>query len=371
MKSTKYILLICILLISGCQSKDNSVSITTDNKGDALITCHYQEIKDTIDLYLSDLIEDLKIVRFENSERAIFKSQTLPTITTNYIGIPQTGDSFLLFDKEGKFINNVGKIGQGPGEYPMTIYDAIIDEKEDEIHLASFAFLNKVLVYDLGGNFIREQITEEKLNKPKIRLEENGQLTIVHLPLEMNKKKILAFQYTQEGKLIKTTQAPEHLVVKDFSQEVFAYHNVPEFSFYITSCDTLFHYSPTNHKIQAKLTMDFGNMEEVPIHIYNELPNYYIVTVFNKGTIFIDKQKPTANYVKIVNDFCGNMDEVMFNFKDGWAYRMFEPSYLIQYIENRMKESNCTEKQRIQLQSLLESIDENDNNILFLGKLKK
>ena len=371
MKSIKYILFICILLISGCKSKNNTLSITTDNNGDSLLICHYQEIKDTVELHLSHLIEDFKIVRFENSEKAIFKSRTLPTITTNYIGIPQTGDSFLLFDKEGKFINNVGKIGQGPGEYPMTIYDAIIDEKENEIHLVSFAFLNKVLVYDLEGNFIREQITEDKLNKPKIRLEENGQLTIVHLPLEMNNKKVLAFQYTQEGKLIKTTQAPEHLVVKDFSQELFAYHNVPEFSFYITSCDTLFHYLPTSNKIQAKLTMDFGNMEEVPIHIYNELPNYYIVTVFNKGTIVIDKQKQTASYAKIVNDFCGNMNEVMFNFKDGWAYRMFEPSYLIHYIENRLKESDCTTKDQEQLQRMLKTIHEDDNNILFLGKLKK
>lgn len=369
MKSIKDILIL-LILISGCQSRDNTVSIISNNKGDSLLICHYQEIKDTVELHLSDLIDDFKIIRFENSERAIFKSRVLPTITNNYIGIPQVGAPFLLFDKEGKFINNIGRIGQGPGEYPMTIYDAIIDEEENEIHLAPFAFLNKVLVYDLEGSLIREQTVEDKLNKPKIRLKEDERLVIIHLPLEMNQKKILAFQYDQERKLIETKQAPGHLWVKDFSQELFAYHNVPEFSFYITSCDTLFHYLPETNKILPKLTMDFGNMEEIPIHIYNELPNHYVVTVFNKGSIFIDKQRQTANYVKIVNDFCGNMDEVIFNFKNGWAYRMFEPDYLIQYIENRLKESNCTEKDREQLQGLLESINKNDNNILFLGKLK-
>ncbi len=372
MKSIKDILFTYILLalVSGCQSKDKTLSIITDNNGDSLFICHYQEIKDTVKLHLSALIKDFKIVRFENSERAIFKSRVLPTITNNYIGIPQVGASFLLFDKGGKFINNIGRIGQGPGEYPMTIYDAIIDEEENEIHLASFAFLNKVLVYDLEGNFIREQTVEDKLNKPKIRLKEDKNLAIIHLPIEQNQEKILAFQYDQEGKLIETKQAPGYLWVKDFSQELFAYHNVPEFSFYITSCDTLFHYLPETNKILPKLSMDFGNIEEVPIHIYNELPNHYVVTVFNKGSIFIDKQRQTANYVKIVNDFCGNMDEVMFNFKNGWAYRMFEPDYLIQYIENRLKESNCTEKDREQLQGLLESIHEDDNNILFLGRLK-
>ena len=36
------------------------------------------------------------------------------------------------------------KFGQGPGEYPMTIYDSAIDEQEQRIYLGSFGFLNKI-----------------------------------------------------------------------------------------------------------------------------------------------------------------------------------------------------------------------------------
>lgn len=36
-----------------------------------------------------------------------------------------------------------------------------------------------------------------------------------------------------------------------------------------------------------------------------------------------------------------------------------------------MNDSDCTEEDRKKLQSLLDTIDEDDNNIMFLGKLKK
>ena len=111
-------------------------------------------------------------------------------------------------------------------------------------------------------------------------------------------------------------------------------------------------------------------MDDPPIHIYNELRQYYVVTVFGAGTIFVDKEKKTAKYVKIINDFCGHMSEPMFNFKNGWAYRLFEPNYLINWIEKRLEEKDCNKEDREQLYQLLETIDEEDNNIMFIGKLK-
>ena len=64
------------------------------------------------------------------------------------------------------------------------------------------------------------------------------------------------------------------------------------------------------------------------------------------------------------------MSEPMFNFKNGWAYRLFEPNYLINWIEKRLEEKDCNKEDREQLYQLLETIDEEDNNIMFIGKLK-
>ena len=357
----------CLILLCSCNHKDDTISYI---HSDDFTICHYQNVKDTAYINLSDLIEEFKIVRFDNIDTAIFNYRSTPTITDHFIGIAQSRNAYLLFNNDGKFLNKVGNIGQGPGEYPMTIYDAIIEENENEIYLASFAFLKKILVYNMNGDFKYEIVTDTRLNKPKIRLGKDKSLSILHLPFENESEKTLAFQYNQVSELQYRYNAPSYLWMTDFNQDLFAYHNVPEFSFHITSCDTLYHYETNTNKLHPKFSIDFGHMDDPPIHIYNELRQYYVVTVFGAGTIFVDKEKKTAKYVKIINDFCGHMSEPMFNFKNGWAYRLFEPNYLINWIEKRLEEKDCNKEDREQLYQLLETIDEEDNNIMFIGKLK-
>lgn len=50
---------------------------------------------------------------------------------------------------------------------------------------------------------------------------------------------------------------------------------------------------------------------------------------------------------------------------------MYEPAVLMENIEKRMAASDCTDKGKELLKGLLESLDENDNNVMFIGKLKK
>ena len=107
------------------------------------------------------------------------------------------------------------------------------------------------------------------------------------------------------------------------------------------------------------------------MHIYNEIPGYYLTAIlWGKGVIAVNKEKQTSNYARLINDFFGHMEAPMFNFSNGWFYQMFESGQLITQIEKRLAESNCSEKDRKQLKELLDTIDEEDNNILFMGKLK-
>ena len=368
MKKTLFISLCLFSALYGCGPKDNTVSY---NEETGLTVCHYSNVKDTVYLKLSDLVEDFRIVRFDNSPEAIFTYRTLPTITDHYIGVGTSASQpFMLFNSDGKYLCTAGKIGQGPGEYPRTIYDSAIDEQEQKIYLGCFASFDKILIYDLKGNFLEDRKIDYELNKPKFELGEDKSLSIVHLPVQTTGESPLVSQYSKEGKLIAQLEEAPFFKVNNFNQDIFAYHNVPDLSFHITSVDTLYHYIKSENRIVPKFTLNFGAMEDKPIHIYNEIPGYYIAMVFGQGNIFVDKEKQQARYVRLVNDFCGGM-KVMLNFKDGWVWRIFEPGYLIEYIQDRMNDSDCTEEDREKLQSLLDTIDEDDNNIMFLGKLKK
>ena len=162
---TTYLLLSSALLLgcvsacntSGQKSKEMKTddgSITTvETAGSKLTICDLSLVKDTIEVPLSEFVEDCRIVRFETSEEAYFKAWFI-NATDNYIGIRQ-GDRgvFKLFDRNGKFLYNVGSVGSGPGEYDTTLYDECIDEKNGHIFFTPFVG-KRIMMYDINGQWI-------------------------------------------------------------------------------------------------------------------------------------------------------------------------------------------------------------------------
>lgn len=125
------LLSLCFLLAGGifsCTSKDKNNAATANNSSENTLTlCDYSKVTDTIDEPLSEWVEDCQLVHSDNSESALFK-YWWPTITDHYIGIRQHGGVYKLFDREGKYLYDIGKIGQGPGEYSGSLYSEVIDE---------------------------------------------------------------------------------------------------------------------------------------------------------------------------------------------------------------------------------------------------
>ena len=371
----RYVVLLASLvgLFAACRPDTQGIatSVVKGADGNELTVCHYQDVSDTIEMKLSALVEDCRIVRFQDNDSALLGFQVFPAFTDHYIGVTQGRKPYLLFDKEGNFLCNVGGVGNGPGEYAMDVYDAAIDEKGGEIHLGIFAFQSKIMVYGLDGKLARENVAGTRLNKPRLRIDEEGFLNVIHIPFLSQEPHTMVYRFDPEGNLEQTLAVGEHLCVDDnFNQDLFAYDNVPDFAFYLTSCDTLFHYEAAGNRIVPKYTIDFGMMEEKPIHIYNELPFHYWTVVFGVGTIVTDKRKLTSHYVRMVNDFYGGLAN-SFLFQDGYAFSMMEPGRLIYWIEKRLKSKDCSEADRQLLEELLQSVDEEGNNIMFVGKLKK
>ena len=59
-----------------------------------------------------------------------------------------------MFSKTGRFITQIGKVGQGPGEY-TTLSDLLrCDEPNNQVIIRNFT-PNRILYYDLNGRFIK------------------------------------------------------------------------------------------------------------------------------------------------------------------------------------------------------------------------
>ena len=371
-----------ILFAISCNTKpdgDGSVTVIEKADGNKLTICHFKNVKDTVTYNLSDFVKDFKIVRFENSDEAIFKVGGTPIVTDKYIGIRQSQRPFFLFDHNGKLLCEVGGVGGGPGEY-TSLYDEAINDKLEKVYLAPFAHSPKIMEYATDGNFVRDIPVKANLSKPKISVADNGDITIVHLPFSSEENPFIALQYDKDGKLKNEANPTSSLLVDftdpsgnnvGFNNEIFSYRNTDNFDFMITSKDTLFHYNPKENKVFSQYTIDFGNMAEKPWCIHTEIPDYYLSYIHRNGIIIVDQKKMTSSYLKIVNDFFGHIDAPKFNFNKGWFYQIFEPSYLMEIIEKRLDHSDCSTEDRKQLEELMSSLNENDNNIMFIGKLKR
>lgn len=353
---------------------DGTITVTKHN-GTELTLCDFSKVKDTIDIPLSEWVEDCQIVRFENTDTAFFKFWW-PAITNHYIGIRQGGGGvFKLFDHQGKYLHDIGTVGQGPGEYSGSLYSEIIDENNQCIYLAPFFGSDKLLKYNMDGTFASDIAVGEILNKPKLALNPDGSLSLVHLCFQ-GRNEMMAAHIAKDGTVTAYKPTPEQItnpLDKDgnfvgFNNEIWSFNNVEGLKFMSMPTDTLYNYNPEKNRLEARFVLSNPPKKDTFL-IFNELPGKFLATVWGTGTIVADKNTQQSHYVRLKNDFFGGIDTPL-NFTNGWFFAMYEPMVLMENIKKRLTETSCTDKDKELLDKLLESLNENDNNVMFIGKLK-
>ncbi len=367
--------LMSVTVLFSCQqagTKDDG-TITVTNEG--LTVCDVSRVKDTLEIPLSEWVEELKVVHFEDSDTALFRLQWL-SITDEHIAIqPYQRDAVMLFDYQGKFLCDVGSVGEGPGEY-TSLSSHAIDEKNRCIYLAPFGWSDKLLKYDMQGKFIGGMEAGATLNKPKIKLNPDGTLSLVHMYFHDTDSRYQAAHIGSEG-VIDSCPPFEHMTIQfnnpqfpGYSHELWCYKNTEELKFKLTNCDTLYRYDVKKNAIEADFALANLQRDENTWFIINPLPDKYVTMIIGKGTLVTDMKQRKTYFANLKNDLMGGLP-APFNFTDGYFFVMYEPGRLMTLIEKRLSESRCTEKDKEVLNKLLASLDEEGNNVLFVGKLKE
>ena len=376
---SKHLILIFVFCLFSCSPKgDGSVSFI-DINGSNMALFSMNELKsDIATIPLSCLVENCEIVQLETNDDAFFNPR-FTTITDNYIGITSHGllIPYILFTRSGKFLCTVGSVGQGPGEYRL-LWDGIIDEKNGLIYLSPMGD-SKVLVFNNSGKFLKNINTLHSLNKPAINLFENV-LTVIHVPFADNES--IAYQFNiNTGEVLKKLTAPSHLIGSSYDDELGSGQNSPMiFDFAYSYCDTLYHYDIKENKILPFFTTIDNSLEKGRWKSYFQLNNDLIVTkIFNFydkasiKTIISDLKHRSSSYVNIVNDYYGNLpvNASPVTFRNGYFVYNIQPEQLMDDIEKRLSESDCTENDRLSLEKLRSTLEEDTNNVVFIGKLKQ
>ena len=370
-----------------------------DNK---IIVCNFDLLKDTIILPLSYFTESLHIVKLDdNAEISVPGGDVI--VGEHHILIPGSywlgKIPYLLFDKSGKFITNIGSYGRGPGEY-FDVFDQQMDEKNDRIYLLPWRS-DKILVYNLKGNHLDPIRLSERIHIGRFCVnQEDSVVSIFAAPVNdyrVTKIKTEYFIWSQNmsGKILNGLPlSPEYLPIFDMSRfeanDPASSGNTKEQDVYYTKnlnpCqDTLYHYNPQSNLLIPQFTVNFKN-RKIPLHYFGELPNHYIGYIgelrevayrsfetFNYKTFIVEKNSLKGAYIKIENDFLGNMDVIDPSsfFYRGYYARNYEPAALFECLENTLANKTMTNAMQKKLTNLKNSIKETDNNYVLYAKLKE
>lgn len=394
MRTTRILLFaIATILFCACGNSSqkglnemNTVATKTQLGYAELISCDFTKLKDTIDLPLSTFIGDLKMVKLDNKDEALI-GRSLAIVTEHYILTRNNKQNpFKLFDKQGKFLTAIGAYGQGPGEY-LNVYDEYLDDANETIYILPWQS-DKLLRFKTDGTVLEPIPLCHRAPKGKFYIDaKNKTVSVFLLPF----KGIADVAWTQdfEGNMLKSVPAGHLSVQPDFSNEVTSNKNVNAFdcslfTFWGKRPDSLYHYNLEKNTLDAKFTLDF-NGQPYKIHWYEELPNHFLgsVTVEKKlsnntstteypAKYIVDKKTLKGAFYRLYNDFLGNIPIKWVAFHHGYYVWNVEPAELGELLSKQIKDNPDMESAIVKkLQEIIDGIDEDDNNYIFYGKLKR
>lgn len=393
-------LLFCITTLlfgacSGVNNKDtvsdsifeklNVVAAKVTTSDNSYLSCDITQLKDTIDLPLSALTEDLQIVKLDKRDEALIGNSYI-SVSENYILVRnERQNPYKLFDKKGNYITSVGSYGQGPGEY-LNVYADYLDEVNNRIYILPWQS-KQLLVYNLKGEVQPPIPLTYRVPKGHFHINtKDSTVSVGILPFEGSS----AVVWTQDfkGNQIHSI-APSYLtVMPDFSNEVMSNGNTNEFDFSIFTffelrSDTLYHYQPEAKKLLPQFTLDFKD-KPITIHGYQELPLHFLgdITIEKKisettsvteypAKFIVDKRTLKGAFYRLYNDFMGNAPIQWASFVRGYYVASMDPGDLTDILTKQLNSGiDLSENQREKLKKLLNSIDPNDNNYVLYAKLK-
>ena len=352
-------------------------------QGDTVVSCRVADVKEAVTLPLSAIVDSLEIIKLDDREEALIGSYAL-LIGEHYIGARYIGKPYKLFTRQGRFVCDVGAVGQGPGEY-TSLYDSQIDDKYDRIYLLPWPD-RKILVYDLEGNYLQDIPLPFLMNKGAIRVDtEHQRVCVTQMAFEDAPDPAVWVQ-DFKGNVLYRNDAASLKVWPDYSHEFKISSRTGDIvSFSISeywstdASDSLYHFLVNENVLRPALSVEREETEGYGA-VLNEYPRFYTIGLSGESTIpgyssmvvkriIIQKETLRGAYYELQNDLLGGIELNGSLSETGYRANM-EPGLLLEAIEKRLQEVDLPERDREFLEKWRDGISEEDNNYVIYGRYK-
>lgn len=346
---------------------------------------------DTNVIRLTDLAEDVELIKLENSDEALTAGGRI-WISDSRIIIHTDGSSDTKqYDRKGNYIGTVGSRGLGPGEYSIAPFDIYVDEKAGRIYLVQLGADN-IIVYDMHGKFIEDMPLA--MNQERCQINVNTADSIVTITaMHYTKSPETAIVWTQDfkGNIISKVETPWANMVPDGSNWMYSSiakdPNNFETSLYSTSSfeDSL--YSYRNGTIAPVMTAKFADGKR--IHQYVPTPGFFYIDVFDdpfqvsdynylvpaKTPFVVDRKTLRGSYAKLMLD---NIGPLVINGPWAWCVtpeyfgKCFDPGSLADWIDDTTNDDGLVSEEKMEeMMTFRETINPDDNCYVLIGRWRQ
>lgn len=328
-----------------------------------------------VDFPLSNLVDRIAVVRLDNeNDDALLNGRAFPVISESYIGVQSDDLPFKLFDKAtGRFIRNIGAIGQGPGEYQW-IYHVVMDEKNDRIYL-NCTMDPAILAYDFSGNFLKKIHIPGIDQMRKVRFTANDSI-ITSFIMTFDGDSAAVITSDTHEKLIASAPA-KVFMAPSFDMELFIQTNTPYTGYAHTASSVYYTYDPE----KCELNPAFAFEKDAFAYVFvEELENYYLFSVdvlnaektrlLNGHVVLHDKKTQKSNRVNLVNDFMADIPFPVGCFSNGMFIHRMTASDFREKAKKALKKKTLAADKKQYLSDLMDSMSDEDNDIIVYGYVK-
>ena len=362
-----------------------------------------EKTKGTV-MSLGDLMESYEIIRLDNRDEALIKTYPYGVyVTDNYILLRPADvvSPVKLFTRKGRYVADIGGVGQGPGEY-LYLFSWLVDEKENRIYLGP-GRTDKVLVYDLKGNYLPDEVIRfgEIVHKSQIWVDyDKKNVVVVTLPFSANVNsnfaisKNVCWVQNREGDIVHRIPVNHYGLIGDYSNALVARRNVDAISFSIsevpmlrTRPDTLYHYDAVKNIITPCFTIDHvvSENQSACTVLYETSRSYWAqVTLYPNNlsssvssvrlpafNVCVSKKDGNIRRIDRFTDPLLGLSHLFLMMNNGYICISYDPLELMDALDKVLTQTDLESDVRKRATDLRNSLYENDNDILIIGKLKQ
>ena len=388
-----------------------SCSLSVPKEGDIIEDSAFRSVdlriiektKGTV-MSLGDLMESYEIIRLDNRDEALIKTYPYGVyVTDNYILLRPADvvSPVKLFTRKGRYVADIGGVGQGPGEY-LYLFSWLVDEKENRIYLGPGG-ADKVLVYDLKGNYLPDEVIRfgEIVHKSQIWVDyDKKNVVVVTLPFSANVNsnfaisKNVCWVQNRDGDIVHRIPVNHYGLIGDYSNGLVACRNVDAISFSIfedpmlrTRPDTLYHYDAVKNIITPCFTIDHvvSENQSACTVLYETSRSYWAqVTLYPNNlsssvssvrlpafNVCVSKKDGNVRRIDRFTDPLLGLSYLFLAMKNGYVCISYDPLELMDALDKVLTQTDLEPDVRKRATDLRNSLHENDNDILIIGKLKQ